>query len=564
MQRIILLPLKLLSFGLVLGLIFQTSVWASCSRGESYFHFLVAEYLLAQGRLVEARKELEKTVKCDRKALFPRKELMKVYAEGGSYEKAISLAKEILKDAPDDKEVLFILAKLYWAQKRYARAIETLEVLLEKYPDYEEALSVLASIYLQKKDLQGAIDTLERLAAKNPENAAIFLELARLYRRQGDFEKAKRYYEKALSLNPHKETLYLEYGEFLEKIGAFAEAEKVYRQGLQKTSQAFHLYEALLRLYIRQEQFKKALSILEAIEKEIGSNPRLLLRKALIYLDLNQNEEAAKLLEKLLREDPQNYTALFYLGVALEKLGKKEEAIKAYEAIPPQAEVFTLAVRRLAQLLNDPQEVYKLFEKALSQHPDDRNLYLLAGSIFEELDACSLGEPFVRKGFEKFPEDVDLAVALGLLLICEGKEQEAIKLLEPLLEKYPQNPTLLNFIGYTYADLNENLSKAERYIRKALSLKPDDGYIIDSLAWVYYRKGQYQKALEEIKRALKLSPNDPTIHEHYGDILMALGKEKEALSVYRKALSLAKKGRDRKRLKEKIQKLCAKFSCSSF
>ncbi len=554
--------LKLLS-PLVFLFFFQASGFAGCSRAESYFHFLAAEYLLTQGRLFEAQRELQKTIRCDKEALYPRKELLKVYAETGQYDQAVSLAQEILKKNPADKEALFILAKLYWAQKRYVRAIETLESLLEKYPDYEEALSILANLYLQKKDLEGAIKTLERLAAKEPRNAAVYLELARLYRQKGAFKKARKYYEKALSLAPEKQRIYLEYGEFLEKIGAFIEAERIYQEGLKKIPQAFHLYEALFRLYIRQEQFEKALAILDQIEKETGKNPRLTLRRALIYLDLDRNEEAERLLEELVKEDPRNYTAYFYLGVALEKLGQRKKAIEAFKVIPPGDENFPLAVRRLVQLLDNPQEIYALFQQALSQRPEDKGLYLLAGTVFEDLDACDLGESLVKKGLQKFPEDLDLSVTLGLLLICQGKEREALKLLEPLVKRYPDDPTLLNFVGYTYADLNEKLALAEKYIRKALSLKPDDGYIVDSLAWVYYRKGAYQEALKEIKRALKLAPRDPIIYEHYGDILLALGKQEEALSAYRKALSLAKKKKDRKRLKEKIEKLCATQSCSS-
>ncbi len=547
---------------LVLFLGWPSSGYSRCTAAENYYHFLVAEYLLGQGQLSQAKQHLEKVVRCDPKAIFPKKELMKVYAETGAYDKAIKLAREILALSPDDKETLFILAKLYWMQKRLARAVETLETLLEKYPDYEEALSVLAAIYLQKNDVDGAIAALERLAKKENKNPALYLELARLYRKKGAFDRARFYYEEALKLFPERQEVYLEYGEFLEKIGAVTEAEKVYRKGLEKLPQPFHLYEALLRLYLRQHQYEKALAILQEIEKQAGISTQLLLRKALILLDLGRTKEAVKILKDLVEKDPQNFTAWFYLGVAYEKEGKRAEAINAYERIPVGDELFPLALRRLAHLLKDPDTLAQLFERALAEREDDKNLYLLAATVFDELDACAQGLKFVKEGLKKFPEDLDLSLSAGLLLVCEGKEKEALKLLEPLLKKYPDNPTLLNFVGYTYADLNMNLTQAEQYIRKALSEKPDDGYIVDSLAWVYYRQGKYEEALVQIQRALKLTPDDPIIHEHHGDILLALGRKKEALSAYRKALSLARKEKDRKRLQEKIEKLCAQISCS--
>lgn len=565
MRRITPWPLRPLS--LLLGLFFllaaSSSALARCRPQENYYHFLVAEYLISKGNYSQAKKHLERVVRCDPQALFPRKELMRLYAETGAYDKAITLARKILSLSPDDKETLFLLAKIYWSQKRYARAIETLETLLEKYPDYAEALSVLATIYLHRNDLDGAIATLERLYQKNPKNAALSLELARLWRRKGDFEKARFYYRKALELSPENQAVYLEYGEFLEKIGAFTEAEKIYREGLKGVPEAFHLYEALLRLYLRQDQYEKALQVLEALERQLGATPRILLRKALIYLDLGKTTEAIAILKDLTEKDPQNYNAWFYLGVAYEREGKVKEAIHAYEQVPVEDELFPLALRRLAHLIKDPQKVRQLLARALAERPKDKTLYLLAGTIFDELDACPLGFEIVKEGLAKFPEDLDLSVSAALLLVCQGKEEEALRLLEPLLEKHPDDPTLLNFVGYTYADLNRNLDQAEAYIRKALAKKPDDGYIIDSLAWVYFRKGEYEKALSEIKRALKLAPYDPIINEHYGDILKALGREEEAVSAYRKALSLAKKRRDRARLEEKIKELCAKLSCGS-
>ncbi len=566
MQKTTPWPSKLLKgalLGIFFPLFFVSVASSSCRPAENYYHFLVAEYLISKEKVAEAQKHLEKVVKCDKRAIFPKKELMRVYANKGDYEKALALAKEILKLAPDDKETLFIMAKLYWAQKRPARAIQTLEHLLEKYPDYEEAWSVLATIYLQKNNLEEAIAALEKLAQKNPKNEALLLELARLWRRKGDFEKARLYYEKALKLAPDQPHIYLEYGAFLEKIGAFAEAEKVYLQALKKTDQPFHFYETLLRLYLRQNQYEKALEIINELEKQFGSPPRLRLQKALILLDLDRLEEAIKILKRITEEDPQNYTAWFYLGVAYEKKGELEKATHAFERIPPKDELYPLALRRLAEILKDPQVLVQLFERAFAERPNDKGLYVLAGSIFDQLDACAEGLRFVKKGLEKFPDELDLAVSAGLLLICEGKEKEALKLVEPLIQKFPKDPTLLNFVGYTYADLNLDLDKAEAYIRKALAKKPNDGYIIDSLAWVYYRRGKYQEALKQIERALKLVPDDPIINEHYGDILRALGREKEALSAYRKALSLAKKRRERQRIQKKIEELCAKLSCSS-
>ena len=564
MPRIIRLPLKVLSlWGLFSLLLISHTLARKCPKAEIYYHFLMAEEKIDQNQLKSAAKDLERVIACDPKAVYPRKELMKIYAQEGKYQKAITLAQEILKHAPKDKETRFILGKLYLAQGRPARAAETLENLLEEDPSYEEALSLLTMIYLHQKKIDQALEVIERLRVQHPKVPVLWLELARLYRQKGDFKRAREAYQKALALKPDSVQWTLEYGEFLEKLGEVKEAEKLYQDYLKRNPENFHLQEALLRLFIRQNRYEEALQVVEEMEKKVGQQPQLEIRKASILLNLKRDREAEEILRQLLLEHPENDMARFYLGVALERQGRGEEAIYQYESIPPSSDVFRLAVRRLAVLVKDPSELKALLERALEQYPDDKELYALAGSVFEDLDRCDLGYEFIKRGLEEFPDDEQLLLSEGFLLVCLGQEKKALEIVESLLAKDPNNPTILNFVGYTYADLNQELDKAEKLIKKALKFKPNDGYILDSLAWVYYRKGQYQKALEIIQKALKRISDDPIIYEHYGDILKALGQEKEAVEAYQKALKYVKKKRDRERLEKKIKVLCANSPSSS-
>ncbi len=562
MQKTILWPWKVLSLLLIL-------FWASpgwgfyCPKAVAYYHFLVGETLLQQGDLRAGAKELARVVSCDPEAVFPRKELLKVYAQQGRYDQAIKQAQEVLKRRPKDEETRFILAKLYLAQGRTARAIETLESLLEDDPGHAEALQVLAMVYLRQKNVDQALKTIKRLLKKRPKAAVLWVQLARLYREKGDFDKARKAYAKALALSPGQLQWALEYGDFLQKLGLIKEAESVYQQALKENPDNYHLQQALYQLYLQEHRYKEALKMLDALERHLGPKPELNLRRALIFLDLDKPAQAIKLLKEVLAQDPQNDMARFYLGVALEQSGRRLEAVRQYEEIAPESKIFPLALRRLAHLEKDPDHLRRLLEKALQNHPDNRDLYALAGNIFEDLDRCDWGYAFVKEGLKRFPNDANLKLSAAFLLTCLGRDQEALKFVEPLLKKQPDNPTILNFVGYTYAELNIKLDEAERLIKKALKARPHDGYILDSLAWVYYRKGRYQEALKFIREALKQVKNDAIIYEHEGDILRALGRDKEALAAYRKGLSLADKTREKQRLKEKIKTLCAKLSCTA-
>ena len=106
-------------------------------------------------------------------------------------------------------------------------------------------------------------------------------------------------------------------------------------------------------------------------------------------------------------------------------------------------------------------------------------------------------------------------------------------------------------MGYSYAEAGINLDEAERLIREALEAKPNSGHIIDSLGWVYFKKGLYDKALVEIKRAFRKLPTDSTVAEHLGDVYLKQNRYQDALRIYKKAIYL--EDADIRRLKHKIE-----------
>jgi Tfp pilus assembly protein PilF len=115
----------------------------------------------------------------------------------------------------------------------------------------------------------------------------------------------------------------------------------------------------------------------------------------------------------------------------------------------------------------------------------------------------------------------------------------------------PGHAEALNYLGYTYEEQGTNLDEAEDLIKRAMKHKPNDGYIIDSLGWVYYKQGLYKKAIKFLEEAASLVPDDPTILEHLGDAHMKVNNPKKGLQYYKKALE--KKGEDTKALEQKIQ-----------
>jgi Flp pilus assembly protein TadD len=110
----------------------------------------------------------------------------------------------------------------------------------------------------------------------------------------------------------------------------------------------------------------------------------------------------------------------------------------------------------------------------------------------------------------------------------------------------------MNFLGYTFAELGVELDRAETLIREAIALEPNDGFYLDSLAWVHYQRGDFKKAAQELEHAVELAGEDPTVTEHLADAYQKLGRGAEALRVYRDALARTKDLEQMERLKRKI------------
>ena len=175
------------------------------------------------------------------------------------------------------------------------------------------------------------------------------------------------------------------------------------------------------------------------------------------------------------------------------------------------------------------------------------------GSLYEQQEDYARAESLIKQAIELKPDNAAYYFRLGVVYDKENNKEASMKAMRKVIELNPKHANALNYLGYTYADLGQNLDEAERLIKEAMKYKPDDGYITDSLGWVYYKKGLYEEALLYLKKAVQLVPDDPIILEHLGDAYMKLNDKENALKCYRK--SLEKKSKDRESVEEKVRRL---------
>jgi tetratricopeptide (TPR) repeat protein len=254
---------------------------------------------------------------------------------------------------------------------------------------------------------------------------------------------------------------------------------------------------------------------------------------------------------------------------------------------------FPLAYAALAEAY-DSAKKYELEMQALDRIKPDSPLWLNVqiqkSFALNSLERVDEAKALLVKLFAEYPKDVRPLDALGNILrsherYAEAREyySRALALIDkPKKENWtlfysrgvcnerlkdwpeaeadfkkalaisPDESLVLNYLGYSWVDQGRNLKQAMDYIRKAVKLKPDDGYYVDSLGWAYYRLGNLQAAVENLERAVELKPDDPIINEHLGDAYWKFGRKLEAQYQWQQALTLKPESDQVSTLKEKI------------
>jgi len=141
----------------------------------------------------------------------------------------------------------------------------------------------------------------------------------------------------------------------------------------------------------------------------------------------------------------------------------------------------------------------------------------------------------------------------GIAYERSGRWEEAERDFRKALELEPDQPNVLNYLGYSLVEKGIKLDEALEMIRKAVEKRPNDGYITDSLGWALYRLGRYEEAVEPMERAVELTPLDPVINDHLGDVYWMVGRKREARFQWKRALSFGPDEKDAARIRRKLE-----------
>jgi Flp pilus assembly protein TadD len=193
----------------------------------------------------------------------------------------------------------------------------------------------------------------------------------------------------------------------------------------------------------------------------------------------------------------------------------------------------------------------------IKEHPDDLEAIMALGNVLrghkkfaECADVYSKGVATIAR-----PEKANWVIFYFRGICYERSKQwpKAEADLKKALELFPDQPHVLNYLGYSWIDQGINLDDGMTMIKSAVQQRPDDGYIVDSLGWAYYKLGNYEEASKNLERAIELKPEDPTINDHLGDAYWRVGRVLEAKFQWAHARDLKPDPEDLPKIEEKLK-----------
>lgn len=522
----------------------------------SYFYFMWGRTAELEGKLEEAREAYEKALVCDLHAVHVMHRLAVLLINMNEKDTAAGWIKTIIAENPDDMSSYAFLANLYVSMNEFEKAEAIYLDVLNKNPNDYENMLLLGALYARQKKFDEARDTLEKLVKLNPESFVGYHYLAKIYMETEKFEKARSSFEKALELN-WSPFLAFEAALFMTKREHYDDALKLYQQIIAEDEANERVRAMAISLMLRLDRVDEAIVEMQELLPVAADTLKVELNLSRLLLDRKRYDEAIIHLENILDSDPLYNDAGVLIAVAYHDKGDVASSISSLEKIAPQAGDYENATIFLTRILTEEKkhgEAIKLLEERISDGKTRyKSFYPVLASVFLELQKTDEAAEVFQNAMTIYPDDKDLLLEYALFQDEQNDIEGALSTMAMILLISPDEPYALNYMGYTWAERNENLDKALDYIKKALELKPDDPFIHDSLGWVLFKLGRLDEALEELKKSLKIEGEDPTINEHIGDVYHELGKTKKALSAWNKALEHQKDDKKKNLLRNKIE-----------
>ena len=401
-------------------------------------------------------------------------------------------------------------------------------------------LQSLAATAVSEPELtQHFLPDFERLAQKYPENPEVSLAHAMMLRANKQYPEALAIARRVQEGHPGMIDAPLLESHILVDLDRRKEAIALLEKLVSVYPRESRLRLQYARLLIRDDLPLAQKQFAELV-KQHPRDGNMILSLAMIRFETKQIDEAKPLFERLLALGEHQSAAHFYLGEIAEIEQDIDASVAHYQKVEPGSD-YVPAITRGTELLAEggrTEENQAWFAELRKRHPDQaENFYLMETNLLRKHGQNEQALTLLDQAIASVGDSGRLVYTQALLNDQMGNTAAFESGMRKLLDRDPDNATILNALGYKLIEDNSRLKEAQQLIGKALQLRPDDPAIIDSMGWVQYRLGNHGEAVKYLQKALEQLP-DHEIAAHLGEVLWMQGNRERAMQVWQRGLKM--------------------------
>lgn len=440
--------------------------------------------------------------------------------------------------APKDIEArqLAATASLYEGDR--GDSVQHLEWLVDQAKNIPQGFNIAMTLLERVSDKQLARDVMQEISGHYPDIIQGHVYLARLSHALESYEEAIKSAEKALEINSENADAQIILARAEIELGNTDKALAALDRLLQTNPDNAELRLTYARILMAVNRYESAIRQFEILLEKSPENADLIYSAALLYMQVKSYASAEKFLNKLLDIGLHEQEALYYLGRLEEKRKHFEKAKEWYAQVDTDSLYIDaqMAAARVQGKAGELAEAHERYQTLRESHPEHGpTIWLSESDMLREIKDYQAAFDLLVQAIEAYPDNIDLIYSRALA----AEKVDRIDILESdlrkVLDREPNHAHALNALGYTLADRTDRYDEALEYIKRAYALEPNDPAIIDSMGWVHYRLGDYDKAIEFLTLANEVM-KDGEVAAHLGEVLWVSGDHEAASALWKDAV----------------------------
>ena len=508
-------------------------------KAEAITHYLTAVIFATQGKNEASLEAMAKVPELDPNAITPTIHLIRAYIKNEDFEAALAMCEKAVKQRPDQPNLHIIQGEIYHRFGRYEEAMAAFEKAIEIDPQNVMGYGAMVELQESRNDLTAAVDIYQRLIELNPETPGLHYQLALVLIRINDKDGAIDALRKTLELNPKLIRAQYLLGILFLETNQTEECISQLRTYMERRPNDMDAADNLAGAQARAGRFEQAIALFERILNSNQAQPQHLISSMYLHLRAKRYDEVASIAAP---EGGAYFTMLMRAFANQDGNASAELAIKSLNTMEGDldAECGTF-LGNLLYLFGTQDTGIWLNEAItkLSRHGESRVLDIIRARTLMQMEDHEAAITVLESVLTRFGEDQWTHYYLAICQEEAGNFAETERHLLAYMNYIPDDPDVMNFLAYLYAEEGVKLDEALALLEKALEGDPENPYYLDSLGWIYYKQGRADEAVKNIQQAiLGMDSDDGVLRDHLGDAYLLKGDVERAREEWTRALRL--------------------------